>query len=81
MATIRISFGTAGLPGFPAPDLLRPVQTEALPVPGGHGTRFDDEKRRSPDSLRFYFLGDNCEHRVEHVGTKASYNPQGPLIV
>ena len=33
------------------------------------------------DSLRFYFLGDNWEHRVEHVGAKPSYNPQGPLIV
>jgi CRISPR-associated protein Cas2 len=33
------------------------------------------------DSLRFYFLGDNWSRRVEHVGTKASYDPQGPLVV
>lgn len=33
------------------------------------------------DSLRFYFLGDNWRHRVEHVGAKPSYDPQGPLIV
>ncbi len=33
------------------------------------------------DSLRFYFLGDNWERRVEHVGARPSYNPQGPLIV
>jgi CRISPR-associated protein Cas2 len=33
------------------------------------------------DSLRFYFLGDNWHRRVEHVGTKPSYDPQGPLIV
>ena len=33
------------------------------------------------DSLRFYFLGDNWKGRVEHVGAKASYDPQGPLIV
>ncbi len=32
------------------------------------------------DSLRFYFLGDNWKRRVEHVGAKASYDPQGPLI-
>jgi CRISPR-associated protein Cas2 len=32
------------------------------------------------DSLRFYFLGDNWPSRVEHVGAKPSYNPQGPLI-
>jgi len=33
------------------------------------------------DSLRFYFLGDNWGRRIEHVGAKASYNPQGPLIL
>jgi CRISPR-associated protein Cas2 len=33
------------------------------------------------DSLRFYFLGDNWKSRVEHVGAKESYDPQGPLIV
>lgn len=33
------------------------------------------------DSLRFYFLGNNWKRRVEHVGTKSSYDPEGPLIV
>lgn len=33
------------------------------------------------DSLRFYHLGDNWEHRVEHHGAKPSYNVEGPLIV
>src|ERR1017187_9749767 len=33
------------------------------------------------DSLRFYFLGDNWKRRVEHVGAKPSYDPQGPLLV
>lgn len=33
------------------------------------------------DSLRFYFLGANWKHRVEHVGAKPSYDPEGPLIV
>lgn len=33
------------------------------------------------DSLRFYFLGSNWKGRVEHVGAKASYDPEGPLIV
>ena len=33
------------------------------------------------DSLRFYFLGDNWKRRIEHVGTKVSYDPQGPLIL
>jgi CRISPR-associated protein Cas2 len=33
------------------------------------------------DSLRFYFLGDKWKSRVEHVGAKAAYDPQGALIV
>lgn len=33
------------------------------------------------DSLRFYFLGKEWQRRVEHVGAKRSYDPQGPLIV
>lgn len=33
------------------------------------------------DSLRFYFLGDNWKSRIEHVGAKEAYDPQGPLIV
>lgn len=33
------------------------------------------------DSLRFYFLGSNWKRRIEHVGAKPSYDPQGTLIV
>jgi len=33
------------------------------------------------DSLRFYFLGSNWKHRVEHVGAKKSLDQEGPLIV
>jgi CRISPR-associated protein Cas2 len=33
------------------------------------------------DSLRFYFLGNHWKSRVEHVGAKPSYDPQGPLIL
>lgn len=33
------------------------------------------------DSLRFYFLGKNWRHRVEHEGVKESYDPEGPLII
>lgn len=32
------------------------------------------------DSLRFYRLGANWRSRVEHVGSKASYDPTGPLV-
>ena len=33
------------------------------------------------DSLRFYFLGDRWQGRIEHVGAKGSYEPDGPLII
>ncbi len=32
------------------------------------------------DSLRFYRIGSNWRSRVEHVGAKASYDPDGPLL-
>lgn len=32
------------------------------------------------DSLRFYYLGKNWQHRVEHVGAKPSLDMEGPLI-
>lgn len=48
------------------------VQLRAKLVAG-----IDSEK----DSLRFYFLGAEWTRRIEHVGAKASYNPEGPLIV
>ena len=37
-----------------------------------------DEKQ---DSLRFYFLGKHWQHRVEHIGAKPGYNPEGPLVI
>lgn len=39
------------------------------------------EAELEEDSLRFYFLGDNWQRRVEHMGVKASYDPQGPLVI
>ncbi|MCR4443286.1 MAG: CRISPR-associated endonuclease Cas2 [Peptococcaceae bacterium] len=33
------------------------------------------------DSLRFYFLGANWKRRVEHIGAKISYDPEGFLNV
>ena len=32
------------------------------------------------DSLRFYFLGANWKNRVEHIGAKEGYDPEGTLI-
>lgn len=33
------------------------------------------------DSLRFYYLGNNWEKRIEHIGTKKTYNPEGVIII
>lgn len=55
--------------------LLDPAQWTAL--------RAKIEKEIDPvvDSLRYYFLGKNWKQRIEHVGAKESYDPEGPLIV
>lgn len=51
-------------------------------------TQFTDLKGRLEtiinkeyDSIRYYFLGDNWKHRVEHVGAKPGYDPEGFIIV
>ena len=36
---------------------------------------------KESDSLRFYNLGKNWHTRVNHVGAKVAYDPQGTLIV
>ncbi len=33
------------------------------------------------DSIRFYFLGKEWHRRVEHIGAKPTYDPEGPLSV
>lgn len=33
------------------------------------------------DSLRFYYLGDRYQNRIEHFGAKATYDPEDVLIV
>jgi len=39
-----------------------------------------DEINPEEDSLRFYFLGSNWKHRIEHIGAKKSLDQEGPLI-
>jgi CRISPR-associated protein Cas2 len=39
------------------------------------------EMNKKEDSLRFYFLGKNWKKRVEHVGIKEAYDPEGPLVI
>ena len=33
------------------------------------------------DSLRYYCLGSNWQRRVEHIGAKETYNPEGTLTI
>lgn len=33
------------------------------------------------DSLRFYFLGNEWQRRVEHHGTKPTLDPDAPLLI
>lgn len=33
------------------------------------------------DSLRFYYLGNNWEKRIEHIGCKKVINPEGTIII
>ncbi len=42
--------------------------------------RLIQEIKVDEDSLRFYFLGKNWKVRVEHVGAKTAYDPEGPLV-
>ena len=40
-----------------------------------------DEINAQEDSLRFYFLGNNWQGRVEHVGAKPTLDLEGILLV
>jgi len=33
------------------------------------------------DSLRYYMLGSNWKRRVEHIGAKETYDPEGLLFI
>jgi CRISPR-associated protein Cas2 len=35
----------------------------------------------SKDSLRIYYLGSNWRGRVEHIGAKTGYDPEGVIMV
>jgi CRISPR-associated protein Cas2 len=43
--------------------------------------RLENEIDKENDSLRFYYLGTNWKNRVEHVGAKAAYDPEGFISV
>lgn len=33
------------------------------------------------DSLRFYYLGNQYEKKIEHFGAKSTYMPEDPMII
>ncbi len=35
---------------------------------------------KDKDSLRFYYIGSNWKPKIEHVGAKPGYDPDGVLI-
>ena len=43
--------------------------------------RLIDEIDPAKDSLRFYYMGSNWQHKVEHVGAKCPMDLEGPLIL
>lgn len=63
------------------------VQNSVFEIDADYGTvlkiknkllKLIDEKE---DSLRFYYLGNNWERRIEHFGTKETYNPESAIII
>jgi CRISPR-associated protein Cas2 len=55
--------------------LVNPAQWASLRV------RLLAESDTAQDSLRFYFLGAEWKRRVDNLGAKPAYDPEGILIV
>lgn len=55
--------------------LLEPAQFAALK------NRLEETIDKEKDSLRYYFLGSNWKRRVEHIGAKQVFDPEGTIIV
>ena len=63
------------------------VQNSVFEVDVDYGTFLKVKDRlmkiidEEQDSLRFYYLGNNWKRRVEHIGAKETYDPEGRLIL
>lgn len=55
--------------------LLEPAQFAALK------NKLEAIIEKDKDSLRYYYLGSNWKKRIEHIGTKYVYDPEGNMIV
>lgn len=43
--------------------------------------KLDSTINKHTDSLRYYYLGNKWNGKVEHVGAKESYDPEGIIII
>ncbi len=43
--------------------------------------RLEETIDPATDSLRYYHLGSSWQHKVDHVGAKQTYNPEGVLLI
>lgn len=63
------------------------VQNSVFEVDVDYGTFLKLKNRlmkiidEEQDSLRFYYLGNNWKRRVDHIGAKETYDPEGSLIL
>jgi len=55
--------------------LVDPVQFTVL------RNKLENIMDKDKDSIRYYYLGRNWKNRVEHVGTKEAYDPEGILVL
>lgn len=55
--------------------LLDPAQFVVL------RNKLENIMNKEEDSLRYYFLGKHWKKRVEHVGIKETYDPEGTMII
>ncbi len=55
--------------------LLDPVQLKELQK------KLNDIINKEKDSIRYYYLGKNWQKKIEHIGAKTSYDPEGFLEV
>ncbi|KDR96747.1 CRISPR-associated protein Cas2 [Peptoclostridium litorale DSM 5388] len=55
--------------------LVDPVQFAEL------RNKLENIMDKEKDSIRYYYLGKNWKNRVEHVGAKEGYDPEGFLML
>lgn len=63
------------------------VQNSVFEVDVDYGTFLKLRERliklidKECDSLRIYYLGNNWKNRIEHIGSKETYDPEGIIML